>query len=145
MEKFKRTGEEICDHKCDGQQHSTEMLSWSVLCHYNQEPNKNSLKEDTFILAHGFRGFGTWLVGSNVCAWGKAGRHGGKHVLEQSNSHLSTQEAERDKKGLRTQYVLPGHTFSALFPPSRPCLSTMPSYHEFMQGLIHWLVQSPQF
>jgi hypothetical protein len=75
-----------------------------------------------------------------------AGVHGGRGSFSPRNS----QKADREDKGQGTRYMFPGHAASDLLP-ELGCISyfspphpIMPSDHESIKGLIHWLSQSPQ-
>lgn len=39
---------------------------WSALCHCDHIPDMNTLEEEVYFLASGFRGFCPWVAGSTV-------------------------------------------------------------------------------
>jgi hypothetical protein len=72
------------------------------------------LREEGFILAHGFREFSPWLLGLRRLgrtSWWR------EYVTEQSCSPHDRQEIERDKKGPGLTRYLQGLPHHALFSP----------------------------
>jgi hypothetical protein len=71
-------------------------------------------------LAHSFRGFSPWSVGSVASG---AGHHdGGEHVVGESGSLHGGQESEGERKRPGTWYALQRYTPSDPLPPIRPHL-----------------------
>jgi hypothetical protein len=77
----------------------------SLFLHYNQIPKGNTLKEEKFILAQGFRSFSTRLAVSIALGIGKADYHGSRKMVEQSSLRHSRQEAKGDRKGLGQDFL----------------------------------------
>lgn len=91
----------------------TKLLCQSAFCHCEKIPEIKILKEESSVLAHGFRSFSLWLLGPcHFGACSKAEHHGVKHVVEQSCSPHGDLEAEKKRKGPRSQYLLQGHTLN---------------------------------
>jgi hypothetical protein len=68
----------------------------------DQNTQENNLKEERLILAHGFRGFSPWLLGSinlgrTLRPW---------KCVEEEDGHLMVDRKQRARKGLGFRYDL---------------------------------------
>lgn len=98
-------------------------LCQSVFHCWYKIPEKNSLKEESFILAHDFRSFISRSAGPLLWDWDQAEYHGGKVQRSKATHFLAVRkQGESRRKGPGTKYILPRNAPSDWLSNQSPLL-----------------------